>query len=43
MNLVLLLTNFEAVPPKDVEGDSFLADADASDHILGFCHNNFLP
>ena len=43
MTLVLPQTKFEAIPPKDVEGDAFLAEADVSGQFLYFCRNNFSP
>ena len=34
-------TKFEALPPKDIRGDTFLVEADASRQILGYGCNNF--
>ena len=36
-------TKSEAIPPKDIGGDAFLAEAYSSLQILGFCLNNFSP
>ena len=38
---MLSQTNFEAIPPKHVGGNAYLAEADPSNQILGFCRNSF--
>ena len=40
MILMLPQTKLEAIPPKDIGGDTFLV---ASHQILGFGSNNFSP
>ena len=40
MTLILPQTKFESVLPKDIGGDMFLFEADASCQILGFGHSN---
>ena len=43
MALILPQTKFEAILLKDVGGDTFLVEDDASHQILGFRSNNFSP
>ena len=42
MMLILPQSRFEAIPPNDVGGDAFLAEADASLQILVFAGKSFL-
>ena len=43
MTRVLPQTKFKTIPPKDIVGVAFLALADVSHQILGFCPNSFSP
>ena len=41
MTLILPRTEFEAISPMDIGGDTFLVEADAWHQILGFGRNDF--